>query len=292
MSSMPFDYSVNQFTTTPWSFEQDVAHYTEAGIGVIEVCQDKLDADRSKEQLVAAVAAGLAIQSVQPSVRTMIPSAGQPEPKQLPQRLAVLRSCVELVAPFAPGAVFVTNTGPAPGGDMVEAIAQTVSGHRELAAVAADRGVRIALEPLNPISLNQESAIWTLRQGLDIVDEIDRDNVGICFDTWNLWQDGNVLDSLRAAGDRIFLLQVSDWRTPRSGADRRSVGTGAIPTGQLLHAVYDIGYRGPCVLEILSQGVPDSVYDTDLDELLHTNRAALDKSWQTIESRDGIRASQ
>ncbi|MBF6175806.1 sugar phosphate isomerase/epimerase family protein [Nocardia blacklockiae] len=279
MSPMPFAYSVNQFTTTPWSFEEDVAHYTEAGVEVIEVCQEKLDPDRGGEQLAAAVAAGLSIQSVQPSVRTMIPSAGQPEPKELPERIAAFRRCVELVAPFAPGAAFVTNTGPAPEGDMVEATARTVSSHRELAAIAADHGVRIALEPLNPVSLNQETAIWTLRQALDIVEEIDRADVGLCFDTWNLWQDGHVRDSLRAAGDRIILLQVSDWRTPRSSADRRNIGTGAIPTGELLHAVYDTGYRGPCVLEILSVHVSDSVYDTDLDEVLRTNRAALNKSW-------------
>lgn len=42
-TELPFTYGVNQYTTTPWSFEQDVEHYTGAGVTVIEVCQNKLD---------------------------------------------------------------------------------------------------------------------------------------------------------------------------------------------------------------------------------------------------------
>ncbi|MFC4907401.1 sugar phosphate isomerase/epimerase family protein [Actinomadura gamaensis] len=280
-SMLPFPYGINEYTTLPWSFEEDVEHYAGAGIAVIEVCQDKLDPAGAAAQVEKVARAGLTISSVQPSVRAMVPSEGQPHPRGREERLASFNSCVEQVAPHAPGAVFVTNTGPAPDGDMAEALRQTVIDHRELSAMAAAHNVRIGLEPLNPIRLNQETAIWTLRQALHLVDQIDRDNVGICLDTWNLWQDGDLLDDIASAGDRIFLLQVSDWRTPRSGADRRSVGTGQIPTGTLLHAVYDAGYRGPCILEIFSENVPDSLYDTDLDELLRDNRTALEHAWST-----------
>ncbi|MGC5246214.1 sugar phosphate isomerase/epimerase family protein [Gordonia sp. DT219] len=280
-AQLPFAYAVNQFTTTGWSFDDDVAHCTDAGIGVIEVCQDKLDPDphRAAAQLERAVGSGLSISSVQASVRAMFPSAGQPRPTDHRQRLDAFEQCVQLVAPYAPDAVFVTNTGPAPAGNMAEAIRQNIVDHRELADVATDHGVRIGLEPLNPVSLNQETAIWTLQQGLDLIREVNRENVGICFDTWNLWQNPDLLGAIADAGDRLFLLQVSDWRTPRSGADRRSVGDGEIPTGRLLHALYDAGYRGPCVLEILSDGVPDPVSDGDLDEVLRVNRAALERAW-------------
>ncbi|WP_078503521.1 TIM barrel protein [Streptomyces sulphureus] len=71
---------------------------------------------------------------------------------------------------------------------MAEAIRQTVIDHRELASVTAAHGVRIALEPLNPVSLNRKTAIWTMEQALKIVEEVDRQEVWICFDTWNVWQ--------------------------------------------------------------------------------------------------------
>jgi sugar phosphate isomerase/epimerase len=50
------------------------------------------------------------------------------------------------------------------------------------------------------------------------VQEVDRENVGICLDLWNLWQDAELVPGIRSAPDRVFLLQVSDWRTPRSGS--------------------------------------------------------------------------
>ena len=164
---------------------------------------------------------------------------------------------------------------------MADAITHAVSAHKELAAIAADNGVRIALEPLNPVSLNQESAIWTYRQALNIVEEVGDDHVGICVDLWNLWQDCEFVNDLSASSERMFLLQVSDWRTPRSAMDRRRVGTGDIPIGELLHAVYDAGYRGPCVVEIFSEDVPDSLYDTDLHDVLAANRSALHRAWHT-----------
>lgn len=281
-AELPFAFAVNQYTTLPWSFEQDVRRYAESGVEAMELCQDKLDSDsaRATAQLEGDVEAGLTICSVQPSVRTVVPSVSQPHPTDPRERLAAFRSCVEQIAPYAPGAVFVTNTGLAPEGNVAEAIRRTVRAHRELADVAAAHGVRIALEPLNPVSLNQETAIWTVQQALSIVEEVGEEEVGLCFDTWNVWQNPDLLDAMAQARERIFLLQVSDWRTPRSGADRRTVGTGLIPTGRLLHALYENGYRGPCVLEIFSQGVPDSLYDTDLDELLRVNRAALGRAWR------------
>ncbi len=42
----------------------------------------------------------------------------------------------------------------------------------------------------------------------------------------------------------------------------------------------DVGHRGLCVLEIFSDNVPDSLYETDLDDLLRTNRTALASAWR------------
>jgi sugar phosphate isomerase/epimerase len=278
--TLPFTYGMNEFTTLPWSFEQDVENYAAVGVEAIEVCEFKLADDRTAEQLAMVKTAGMTISSVQPMIRTMLPSASQPRPTQRNDRLARFRKAVETIAPYAPGAAFVTNTGPARGGNMADAITRAVTYHKELARMAADHGVRIALEPLNPVLLNQETAIWTYRQALDIVQDVNEDQVGICVDLWNLWQDCNLVNELQTSPDRMFLLQVSDWRTPRSGMDRRSVGTGDIPIGDLLHAVHDAGYRGPCVLEIFSQDVPDSLYDTDLRDVICANRSALEQAWR------------
>ncbi|GAA2639712.1 sugar phosphate isomerase/epimerase family protein [Actinomadura fulvescens] len=276
---MPFTYSVNEFTTAPWTFEEDLRRYGELGVEAIELCEDKLDPQRLDRQLAELADSGLPVCSVQPRLRTLFPSRMMPQPEGLAERLARIRASIERLAPYAPGAVFVVNTGPAPGGDIAGALDHVHSGLRRLAETAADHGVRIALEPLNPILLNAETMIWTFAQAQQHVRAVGHDSVGICVDTWNLWQDPYLAAGLRADGDPVFLLQVSDWRTPRSHADRRSVGTGPIPTSQLLHAAFEGGYRGPCVLEIFSSDVPDSLYDGDLAALIRDNRVALQRAW-------------
>ncbi|MFT8322129.1 MAG: sugar phosphate isomerase/epimerase family protein [Bacillus sp. (in: firmicutes)] len=276
---LPFSYGVNEFTTQPWSFEEDVKNYAQLGVETIEICEAKLDPNRASAQLELLSETGLTVSSVQPQVRTIMPSASQPKPSAVEDRLGCIRQSIERISPYAPDAVFVTNTGPAPKGNMADTIRQTIVEHQELASIADYHGVKIALEPLNPVSLNMETAIWTYKQALEIVQEVNLENIGICLDLWNLWQDNHLIEGINAAPELIFLLQVSDWRTPKSGFDRRSIGTGEIPTGQLLHSVYDAGYRGPCVLEIFSQNVPDSLYNTDLNKLIVDNQKALEQAW-------------
>jgi sugar phosphate isomerase/epimerase len=271
-----FRYGVSEFSTMPWSFEEDIDNYPRLGVEALELCEEKLDDDRLDDQLALVAEAGLPITSVQPTVRTLFPSATQPEPRDRGERLARLRRSIERLARYAPGASFVTNTGPAPGGNLAGLLDATVHDHRELADVAAAHGVRIALEPLNPVLLNVESAIWTFRQALRIVDGVGRDNLGVCVDLWNLWQDPYLFAGLRSAGERIFVLQASDWRTPRSFMDRRSLGTGEMPLPELLRAVLNSGFDGPCVLEIFSRDVPDSLWEGDLRELVRYNRAGLE----------------
>ena len=80
---------------------------------------------------------------------------------------------------------------------------------------------------------------------------------------------------------------VANLIDPARGRRRPSRGVSQVPHGsdqlralRLLHAVYDAGYRGPCVLEIFSQDVADSLYDTDLHEVLADNRSALNQAWR------------
>ncbi|REE99867.1 sugar phosphate isomerase/epimerase family protein [Thermomonospora umbrina] len=278
-SELPFAYAVDEFTTTPWSFEEDLHHYPRLGVEAIELCEAKLDERRAHEQLAALSASGLRVCSVQPAVRTLLASRMMPEPADPRHRLDRLRRTIERIAPYAPGAPFVVNTGPAPGGDMAAALDRIEEGLAALTRFAADHGVRVALEPLHPVMLNVETAVWTFSQAVRLVERVDVDGLGVCADLWNLWQEPGLAEAMRSAADRIALLQVSDWRTPRSHADRRSVGTGDIPMSRLLHAAFDTGYRGPCVLEIFSQDVPDSLYDGDLAALITDNHAALRRAW-------------
>ncbi|MDP9474258.1 MAG: sugar phosphate isomerase/epimerase [Actinomycetota bacterium] len=280
-TSLPYKFGVSQFTTWPWSFEQDVDGYARLGVDAIEVCEDKLDeGGHAGDQLELIVQHGLTISSVQPAVRTLFPSRMQPEPEALSDRTALFCRAIERVGRFAQGTPFVCNTGPPPNGNIQEVFDVAPREYRALADFAQDCGASIALEPLSPVLMNVETAIWTLEQAMRIVAAVDRTNFGVCVDVWNLWQNASVTEEIKACGDRVFVVHISDWQTPRSFADRRVVGRGEIPLPALIHAIHGSGYRGAYTLEIFSSDVPDSLWDGDLSEVVRDSRIGLEKAWR------------
>jgi sugar phosphate isomerase/epimerase len=277
---VPYQFGVSEFTTHPWSFEQDVETYARLGVDTIEVCEFKLDDKRAGEQLALVGQHDLAISSVQPAVRTLFPSLSQPEPKDIAARMARFRHTIERFEGVAPHVPFVTNTGIPPQGNIQEVFDTAATEYRALADFAREHGVRVALEPLNASIMNEESAIWTLEQAMQIVAAVDRDNFGICLDTWNIWQNAHITEGIKACGDRIFVVQVSDWRTPRSFQDRLIVGQGEIPLPPLLRAIHESGYRGAYSVEIFSDEVPDPLWKADLSRVITDSRAGFEAAWR------------
>jgi sugar phosphate isomerase/epimerase len=121
--------------------------------------------------------------------------------------------------------------------------------------------------------------VWTLAQGRALVEAVGHPHFGLCLDLWNVWQGANIEAEIRACGDRTFVVQLADWRLPRSFEDRLVPGRGEIPLPPLLRAVHESGYRGPYVVEIFSSGVPDALWDGDLEQVLRDSRAGLDRAW-------------
>jgi len=279
-TSNDFLFGVSQFTTHPWTFERDVETYARLGVQAIEVCEIKLNPHKIEEQMRLPAEHGLQITSVQPKTRTLYPSKSQPEPKDIGPRMVRFRETITRLAPFTPGVAFVTNTGIAPDGNIQAAIDTAVWEYRDLAEFAAFHGVKIALEPLNAAIMNIESAIWTLPQAMQIVEAVDRDNFGICLDCWNVWQNAGIFDAIKACGDRIFVVQVSDWRTPQSFEDRLVPGQGEIPLADFLRAVRAAGYKGAYSVEIFSKDVPDALWEGDLEQVIRDSLAGVKAAWQ------------
>ena len=280
MTTRPFRFGISEFTTQPWSFDEDVARYAKLGVDTIEVVEAKLDDQRFAEQMQSIAAAGLGISGVQPAVRTFFSSRMMPQPTGLADRIACLRGSIERLARFAPGVPFITNTGAHPKGNAAEAMRVVGEALGELARVAADNGVTLALEPLNPTSVNVESAIWTIDQALEVIDRADSLHVGLCLDYWNIWQNADVDAQIARAAGRIFTVQASDWRCPRSFADRIVPGDGSIPLARLIAATRNAGFDGTYVVEIFSIDVTDSLYDQDLEDVIKRCREGMTAAWE------------
>ncbi|UPO79863.1 sugar phosphate isomerase/epimerase [Parasaccharibacter sp. TMW 2.1888] len=279
MSGFPFAFGMNEFTTQPWPFEEDIQRYAALGVETVELCESKLDPQRVDEQMALLKTSGLKVSSFQPAVRTFGASKMMPYPQEPRRRLARLEESMRRYAPYTQGVPFVVNTGAPENGDVLGCITRTIDALRRLCPLAAELGITLSLEPLNPTSINYETAIWTIDQALDIIKTVDHPALGLCLDYWNIWQQPEACAAIHRAGALINVVQISDWRTPRSAADRRIPGKGCIPLHELLHATWDAGFRGACAVEIFSSDVPDSLYEGDLSALITQCRAALEHIW-------------
>ena len=278
-------FGVSQFTTWPWTFEQDVETYARLGVDAIEVCEFKLDPARQANQLALIKDAGLTLSSVQPRLHSLFPDAPRPEPTDPADRMALLRQTIARFAGcgLAEGTVFVSITGAAPNGDSRAARATAVREYKALAQFAADYGARVALEPLNPILMNADTFICSIPDALGIVRDVDEPNFGIWLDVWHFFQDAAAISHVADCAGKVFGVHVNDWHLPRCFGDRVAVGDGEIAPllPGLLRAISETGYEGAYTLEIFSEEwLPDSLWRGDLSATITRSRAALAQAWQ------------
>lgn len=283
MPSDVYDLGISEFTTWSWTFEQDVERYRSHGMEAIEITEFKLDPTRIAEQLALVPAHSLKVSSVQARIHSLYPTLLEPQPNAPADRLRHIRDSIEAIAPHVPqGSPFVVITGAAPDGNIHAVLETARREFGELARFAEAHGVRIALEPLNPTLMNIDSSIWSLGDALELVEEVGHPAFGLCIDTWNIWQSPNVSETIRRAGDRIFVVQVSDWRSPLGYYDRLVPGDGTAPLVQIVDAVNEAGYVGPFVVEIFSsESLPGSLWRTNFDQLLDRCTPGFDNIWNS-----------
>lgn len=275
----------SEFTTWPWSFREDLAGYKNAGVRAIEICEFKLP-HKDFTMLEEIEVAHLRAASVQMQVHSVFPDSMAARPQSTEDRLALMKAAIDASAPhLPPGTPFVVITGVPPDGNFKRTVDRSTEALKELAEHAALRGMRIAFEPLSPVNIHTDTAVWGLDQGLEIVDRAGHPAAGLCIDTWNVWQTPSLERVIEQCGARIFLVQLSDWRTPRSTADRFTLGDGEIPLDSIVRAIRRTGYAGAWVVEILSSfHLPGSLWKSDLHAVLEKNVQAFGRIWSESQS--------
>ncbi len=178
--------------------------------------------------------------------------------------LVAIEEAATLAAAGAPGsaAVLVLVAGGLPEGsrDIVGARERVRDAIGELAPHAAAAGVTLAIEPLHPMYATDRCVVSTLGQALDIAADFDPSVVGATVDTFHIFWDPDVLDSIERAGreGRIASYQVCDWKTPLPAdvlLGRHYPGDGVIDLAGLTRAVADTGYTGDVEVEIFNADV-------------------------------------
>lgn len=96
-------------------------------------------------------------------------------------------------------------------------------------------GVRIAVEPINRY---ETSLINSVRDGLQLIENVGTENLGLLLDTFHMnIEEPSIEESVRMCGDRIFHFHVAD-------SNRLYPGAGHIDFTSVLKALYATGYTG------------------------------------------------
>ena len=127
----------------------------------------------------------------------------------------------------------------------------------EIMPYAVERGVKLALEPLNPVYTGNRSCLTTVRDAVDICDAVGAANLGIAVDVYHVWWDSDLDAQLQRAGaGRIFGYHLCDWLAETQDVllDRGMMGDGVADLKAIRKSVESAGYAGPCEVEIFSAG--------------------------------------
>ncbi len=180
------------------------------------------------------------------------------------------RASIDMAAALGTSVLTIVSGGTEPG---TKGIAETQKILAERLAKVADHatecGVRLALEPLNPMFGGNRTCLMTVRDALNVCDLVGHEALGVAIDVYHVWWDSDLRESCAAAGSRIVGYHLCDWLENTSDMllDRGMMGDGVADLKGIREAVEAAGFAGPCEVEIFSR---DTWWKTDPDILLET----------------------
>jgi sugar phosphate isomerase/epimerase len=261
--------TIHTITNKPWSTEQCIQHYSQAGIGGITLWRYNLEGRDPSAVGRQAREAGLRITSL---CRGGFFPAADPAARQL--AVDDNRRCIEQAHALGTDMI-VLVCGAVPGQSLVESRKQIAEGIAAVLPEAREAGVRLAIEPLHPMYADDRSAINTMRQAHEVCQVLGSPpGLGIAVDVYHVWWDPELESQIALAGQtgRLFAFHICDWRTPTADLlnDRGLMGEGCIPIREISRWVDTAGFTGPREVEIFSH----RLWATDQTEYLGKITAA------------------
>jgi sugar phosphate isomerase/epimerase len=125
-----------------------------------------------------------------------------------------------------------------------------IDGLKELGAHAEREGVVVFLEPLNRY---EDHMINTLRQAVELTDEVGMDSVQVMGDLYHMnIEEDDIPAAIKAAGSRVAHIHLAD-------SNRAHPGAGHIDFEAALDALQAIDFNGWMALECGLRGDPQEV---------------------------------
>lgn len=241
---------VHTLTNKPWNLQQCVENYSAAGIPGITIWRNVLENQNlndAKKMLddhnmdVVSIARGGFFPSVDKVQRV----------KALDDNFLAIEQAAAVGAP-----VIVLVCGADGRQSLEKSREQIREGIVKLLPAAKTAGVKLAIEPLHPMYAGDRSAVNTLAQANDMVEQINSGFVGVAVDVYHLWWDNNLQKEINRCGknNSIFAFHICDWNVPTTDFlnDRGLMGDGCINVPEIRGWVEDAGFNGFNEVEIFS----------------------------------------
>ncbi len=242
--------AIHTMTHKPWSLEQCIREYSRAHLPGITVWRNVLAP-------MGAPAAGKMLRDSGLEVAALVRCGFFPGRDPPARALAMddnrraIDEASEIAAPMV-----VLVCGAVPGMSLPDARKQIRDGIAQLEPLAAERKIKLAIEPLHPMYAADRSAINTMKQAREICQALNSPWVGIACDVYHVWWDPDLETEIRLAGEQktLFAFHLCDWRVQTRDLlnDRGLMGDGCIPLRTIRGWVEDAGFRGWNEVEIFS----------------------------------------
>ncbi|MGW2474661.1 sugar phosphate isomerase/epimerase family protein [Streptomyces sp. NPDC001665] len=248
--------SINQETIKQWSLPELAEGCAKAGI-------DKVGLWRAPVQAYGVEATARLLSDHGLTVTSLCRGGflTAPDPAERARALDDNRAALDEAAGVGTHTLVLVSGGlPEGGKDLYGARERIADALAELAPYAAERGVRLAIEPLHPMFASDRCVVSTLSQALDLAERFPADQVGVVVDTYHLWWDDQAPAQIARAGatGRIHSFQLADWITPLPAGvllGRGQLGDGSVDFRFFREAVEATGFAGPIEVEIFNEAL-------------------------------------
>jgi sugar phosphate isomerase/epimerase len=221
------------------------------GVELMSVRPERLDAAAIREQ---AAALGLEIAAVASGAIALVEqltllAADRETSRRAMERLRDLIGLAALLgAPVVTIGSFrgrLAAAGGAPARGLLVQMLRAAADH------AGERGVRLALEPLNRY---ESDIVNNAAEGLALIEEVGQPCLGLLLDTFHV----NIEEPSLDGGFRQVMAAGRLWHVHLGDSNRLAPGQGHLDFAAIVAALRAIGYNGYLSAELLARPDPDT----------------------------------
>jgi len=238
-------------TNKPWSLDECLKYYGEAGVGGISVWRNVIEGKNLKQCRLDIANSGITPVSL---VRGGFFTGTTARERQLAidENKQVIDEAAAIGTPLV-----VLVCGATPGQSVEENIGQIRQGIEALVTHAEQAGVKLGIEPLHPMYGDTRSAVVSMKSANDLAEAINSPYVGVTVDVFHLWWEEHLQQEILRCGlkGNLFSYHICDWKTDMADMlnDRGLMGEGIIPVDRLSNWISDAGFDGFHEVEIFSK---------------------------------------